>query len=136
MDAHLQCASLFSITQRIICYNSKVNYIKCEVIHMEQELKDKYFEALESVIDPELDIDLVNLGLIYDVSGSVEGVIDVKMTLTSMGCPAAPQLMEEVRQALLAFEEVSTVNVELVWTPAWSKDMMTRYGKIALGIHE
>jgi len=103
---------------------------------MEQELKDKYFEALESVIDPELDIDLVNLGLIYDVSGSVEGVIDVKMTLTSMGCPAAPQLMEEVRQALLAFEEVSTVNVELVWTPAWSKDMMTRYGKIALGIHE
>ncbi len=103
---------------------------------MEQELKDKYFEALEQVMDPELGIDIVNLGLVYEMDMDDEGVVYVKMTLTSMGCPVGPQLMEQVRYALDDFDEIKEVKVELVWTPVWSKDRMTRYGKIALGIHE
>ncbi len=103
---------------------------------MEQELKDKFFEALEEVIDPELGIDIVNLGLVYEIDMDDEGVVYVKMTLTSMGCPVGPQLMEQVRYALDDFDEVKAVKVELVWTPVWGKERMTRYGKIALGIHE
>ncbi len=103
---------------------------------MEQELKDKYMEAMQEVIDPELGVDIVNLGLIYDVDMVEEGSLNVKMTLTSMGCPVGPQLMEQVKFSLVQFDEIENVNVELVWSPPWSKEMMTRYGKIALGIHE
>lgn len=103
---------------------------------MSQELKDKCMEALEEVVDPEIGIDIVNLGLIYGVDINEEGIVNVTMTLTSMGCPMAPQIMAEVRSVLEELEEVQTVNIDLVWTPQWDKSKMTRYGKIALGIHE
>lgn len=103
---------------------------------MMEKLKEKYFEALEGVVDPELGIDIVNLGLVYGIEKDDEGVIQVRMTLTSMGCPMAPQIMAQVEDKLMQFDEVDKVNVELVWEPQWSKSMMTRYGKIALGIHE
>lgn len=103
---------------------------------MMEKLKEKYFEALEEVVDPELGIDIVNLGLVYGIEKDDEGVIQVRMTLTSMGCPMAPQIMAQVEDKLMQFDEVDKVNVELVWEPQWSKSMMTRYGKIALGIHE
>lgn len=101
-----------------------------------EALKEKYFEALEEVVDPELGIDIVNLGLVYGIEKDEAGVIQVSMTLTSMGCPMAPQIMAQVEDKLKQFPEVDAVNVSLVWEPQWSKSMMTRYGKIALGIHE
>lgn len=103
---------------------------------MNQELKDKCMEALEEVVDPEIGIDIVNLGLVYGVDMSEEGIVNITMTLTSMGCPMAPQIMQEVRNVLEELEEVQGVNIDLVWTPQWDKSKMTRYGKIALGIHE
>ena len=103
---------------------------------MNQEIKDKLMEALEEVIDPEIGVDIVNLGLIYNVDMDEDGIVNVKMTLTSMGCPMAPQIMENVRSVLEDLVEVKAVNIDLVWTPQWDKSMMTRYGKIALGIHE
>ncbi|MGD7045264.1 metal-sulfur cluster assembly factor [Jeotgalibacillus proteolyticus] len=101
---------------------------------MDQDLKDSIMGALEEVIDPELGIDIVNLGLVYDVSQEEEGKIEVKMTLTSMGCPLAPVIVDQVKAALADIPEVGEVDVNIVWSPAWSKDNMSRYAKIALGI--
>jgi metal-sulfur cluster biosynthetic enzyme len=103
---------------------------------LEQELKDNIMGALENVVDPEIGIDIVNLGLVYDLSINHEGIVTVEMTLTSMGCPMAGQIVKEVESALKDIPEVNATNVNLVWNPPWSKDKMSRYAKIALGVHE
>lgn len=103
---------------------------------MEQELKDNIMGALENVVDPEIGIDIVNLGLVYDLKINDEGIVTVEMTLTSMGCPMAGQIVKEVEAALKDIPEVNATNVNLVWSPPWSKDKMSRYAKIALGVHE
>lgn len=101
---------------------------------MEQDLKDSMLGALEQVIDPELGIDIVNLGLVYDVDMNDEGLATVTMTLTSMGCPLAATIVDQVKYFLEDLPEVKEVEVNIVWTPAWTKDRMSRYAKIALGI--
>lgn len=103
---------------------------------MDQDLKDNIYGALETVIDPELGIDIVNLGLVYDVEMDEEGKTDVTMTLTSMGCPMAGTIVQMVKVALSDIPEVKEVDVHIVWTPPWSKDRMSRYAKIALGVHD
>ncbi|KKB36758.1 metal-sulfur cluster assembly factor [Bacillus thermotolerans] len=101
---------------------------------MDQDLKENIFGALEQVVDPELGIDIVNLGLVYDVDMDEEGKTTVTMTLTSMGCPLAPVIVDQVNAALADIPEVKEVDVNIVWNPPWSRDMMSRYAKIALGI--
>lgn len=98
-------------------------------------MKGSMLGALENVIDPELGIDIVNLGLIYDVALDEAGVATVTMTLTSMGCPMGPQIVGNIKQELLELPEVKEVEVDVVWSPPWSKDMMSRYAKMALGVH-
>lgn len=101
---------------------------------MDADLKENILGALENVIDPELGIDIVNLGLVYDVDLSEEGICFVTMTLTSMGCPLGPIIVDQIRTALFDIPEVKDVEVNVVWNPPWSKDMMSRYAKMALGI--
>ncbi|WP_307148736.1 metal-sulfur cluster assembly factor [Robertmurraya andreesenii] len=101
---------------------------------MDQELKDSIMGALELVVDPELGIDIVNLGLVYDLEMDEEGKVTVEMTLTSMGCPLAGTIVEQVKAALAEIPEVKSTDVNIVWNPPWSKDRMSRYAKIALGI--
>lgn len=101
---------------------------------MEEALKENMFGALENVIDPELGIDIVNLGLIYDVDMDDNGLCTVKMTLTSMGCPLAGHIEQDIRRALADIPEIKEINVDIVWNPPWGKDKMSRYAKIALGI--
>ncbi len=101
---------------------------------MEQELKDSIMGALELVVDPELGIDVVNLGLVYDVEMNEEGMATVTMTLTSMGCPLAGTIVDQVKAALAEIPEVKDTEVNIVWNPPWTKDKMSRYAKIALGI--
>lgn len=98
-------------------------------------MKGSILGALENVIDPELGIDIVNLGLVYDVALDEAGVATVTMTLTSMGCPMGPQIVGNIKQELLELPEVKEVEVDVVWSPPWSKDMMSRYAKMALGVH-
>ncbi len=98
-------------------------------------MKGSMLGALENVIDPELGIDIVNLGLVYDVALDEAGVATVTMTLTSMGCPMGPQIVGNIKQELLELPEVKEVEVDVVWSPPWSKDMMSRYAKMALGVH-
>lgn len=97
-------------------------------------MKESMMGALENVIDPELGIDIVNLGLVFDAELSEEGTATVTMTLTSMGCPMGPQIVENIKQELVELPEVKDVDVNIIWNPPWSKDMMSRYAKIALGV--
>ncbi|RFU62170.1 metal-sulfur cluster assembly factor [Peribacillus glennii] len=101
---------------------------------MDQDLKENLMGALEQVIDPELGIDIVNLGLVYDVEMDDEGLTTVTMTLTAMGCPLAGTIVDQVKTALEDIPEVKETEVNIVWNPPWSKDRMSRYAKIALGI--
>lgn len=102
---------------------------------MDEAMKESLMSALEQVIDPELGIDIVNLGLVYDAELDENGKAIVTMTLTSMGCPLAGVISEQVRIALADLPEVKDTEVNVVWSPPWSKDRMSRYAKIALGIH-
>lgn len=101
---------------------------------MDQDLKDSILGALELVEDPEIGIDIVNLGLVYDLKLDEEGILTVDMTLTSMGCPLAGVIVDQVKSALRDIPEVKDTIVNIVWSPPWSKDRMSRYAKIALGI--
>ncbi|EAG5196757.1 metal-sulfur cluster assembly factor [Listeria monocytogenes] len=101
---------------------------------MDEQLKENLMGALEQVIDPELGIDIVNIGLVYDVELDDDGLCTVSMMLTTMGCPLAGILTEQVQMALSDIPEVKDTNVNLVWNPPWTKDRMSRYAKIALGI--
>lgn len=100
-----------------------------------EEIKERILTALETVIDPELGIDIVNLGLIYEVEfDGATGDTVIKMTLTTMGCPLADILTDQIHQALKEVPEVTATDVKLVWYPAWTTDKMSRYARIALGI--
>ncbi len=101
---------------------------------VDQDLKDSIMNALELVVDPELGIDIVNLGLVYDVKMDDEGNLTVTMTLTSMGCPLAGTIVSQVKAVMEDIPEVKNTEVEIVWNPPWTKDRMSRYAKIALGI--
>lgn len=101
---------------------------------MDQDMKDSMMSALEEVIDPELGIDIVNLGLVYDVDLSEEGLALVTMTLTSIGCPMGPMIVDQVKTALGQLPEVKETDVNITFNPPWSRDHMSRYAKIALGI--
>lgn len=94
---------------------------------------DDVYQALSRVFDPELALPITDLGLIYDVQ--VNGSrADVKMTLTTMGCPMAGSLTEMVRQAVLQVPGIEEVNAELVWDPPWSVDMMSDEARMRLGM--
>ncbi|WP_186576658.1 metal-sulfur cluster assembly factor [Aquibacillus kalidii] len=101
---------------------------------MEEALQENLMGALENVIDPELGIDIVNLGLVYGVDLDDDGVATVTMTLTAMGCPLAGHIEQDVKRVMEDLPEVKDTNVNIVWSPPWSKDRMSRYAKIALGI--
>ncbi|MGP4041820.1 metal-sulfur cluster assembly factor [Gracilibacillus sp. D59] len=101
---------------------------------MDQALEENLMGALENVIDPELGIDIVNLGLVYGVDLDDEGIATVTMTLTAMGCPLAGHIEQDVKRVMDDIPEVKDTEVNIVWNPPWSKDRMSRYAKIALGI--
>ena len=99
---------------------------------MDTVTKDDVFEALHQVEDPELGMDIVELGLLYDVV--VEGPkVTVIHTLTSMGCPVGPMIQENVDQIVRAMPDVEDVDVELTWDPPWSPEKMSDDAKFILG---
>ena len=91
------------------------------------DIKNRILENLEQVIDPELGIDIVNLGLVYEIRFNNEnGETQIDMTLTTMGCPLADFLTDQIRDVMTDVPEVSKVDVRLVWYPAWTVDKMSR----------
>src|SRR5690625_2228707 len=103
-------------------------------MEMIDALQENILGALGNVIDPELGIDIVNMGLVYGVELNADGLCTVTMTLTSMGCPLAGHIEADVRRALGDIPEIKEIDVNIVWDPPWGKDKMSRYAKIALGI--
>ncbi|WP_110114545.1 metal-sulfur cluster assembly factor [Bacillus sp. CGMCC 1.16541] len=101
---------------------------------MSKEQEEKLMEALEEVIDPELGVDIVNLGLVYETTLTEDGTAVVTMTLTSIGCPLAGTITEDVKRVLSPMEGVNDVEVNITFNPPWSKERMSRYAKIALNI--
>jgi len=85
--------------------------------------KNPYYEILNQVLDPEIGIGIADMGLIYDVKEK-KGLVTVVMTLTSMGCPAGPQLTTDVDGILRLQDHVKDVEIQVVWEPAWNPDMM------------
>jgi metal-sulfur cluster biosynthetic enzyme len=81
-------------------------------------------KALRAVKDPELGLNIIDIGLVYEVEVSEAGATHVKMTLTSPGCPAGAEIMDDVRQTLKDLEGVTDVEVELVWEPYWTPERM------------
>ncbi|RRK10700.1 metal-sulfur cluster assembly factor [Lactiplantibacillus garii] len=97
--------------------------------------KEQAYHALSSVIDPELGIDLVSLGLIYDATLSPTGVANVTMTLTIVGCPLTDWLADSIHDALISLPGVKSIEIEITFDPAWNETMMSREAKLQLGIH-
>ncbi len=89
-------------------------------------------DVLRHVIDPELHINIVDLGLVYGVAVA-DGKVEVKMTLTSPGCPYGPYLLHQVKDTCLALKGITDANIEVVWDPPWGPDKMTEEVRLELG---
>jgi len=97
-------------------------------------LQERVLEALKTVRDPEIPVNLVDLGLIYELIVNKDGVVYVEMTLTTPACPVAGALPGQVRDAISAVPGVQEARVKLVWTPPWDKDRMSEEAKLELGL--
>ncbi|HLJ20559.1 MAG TPA: iron-sulfur cluster assembly protein [Stellaceae bacterium] len=98
------------------------------------ELQERVLEALKTVRDPEIPVNLVDLGLIYELIVRKDGMVYVEMTLTTPACPVAGALPGQVQQAVAGVTGVNDVRVKLVWTPPWSQDRMSEEAKLELGL--
>ena len=92
------------------------------------------YEALKNVIDPELGLNIVDLGLVYDVQVDDEGGVDIQYSLTTMGCPIGPMIEDQMRSFLRGVPGVDEVRPEFVMRPPWTPEMMSDEAKAALGI--
>ena len=99
-----------------------------------EQLKEEVILALKTVFDPEIPVNIYDLGLIYDVAVDAENHINIQMTLTSPGCPVAQTFPGTVEQAVNKVEGVSDCTVELVWEPPWTQERMTEVARLELGI--
>lgn len=99
-----------------------------------EEIKQQVEEALHTVNDPELGIDIMNLGLVYDVEVDDNSDVKIEFTLTTMGCPIAPLIDEQIKEATSYIEGIGEVTSELVMYPPWSPEKMTPLARSALGI--
>ena len=90
-------------------------------------------KALRAVKDPELGLNIIDIGLVYDVAVTGDGVAHVKMTLTSPGCPAGAEIMDDVRSTLSDLDGITGVDLELVWEPYWTPEKMDPRVRAFLG---
>lgn len=98
-----------------------------------QELGEKIVRVLKSIYDPEIPVDIYELGLIYDVFVNEEKDVKILMTLTSPNCPVAESLPVEVEEKVKSIDELKDVEVELTFDPPWSQDLMSEEAKLELG---
>ncbi len=96
-------------------------------------IEERIVDVLKTVYDPEVPVNIYDLGLIYKIEVKGDGDVDVDMTMTAPNCPAVDFLMEDVRQKLESIEGTKNVTVNLVFEPEWNKDMMSDEAKLELG---
>ena len=100
-------------------------------------VNDQVWHQLKQVYDPEIPVDIVNLGLVYDCTVDDEdgkSVVNVKMTLTAPGCGMGPAIAADAQARIMTVEEIDDARVELVWDPPWNQDMISEEGKMKLGM--
>ncbi len=97
------------------------------------DLKEKVIAEIKKIYDPEIPVNIYELGLIYDVS-IIEKNVKVKMTLTTPNCPVAESLPKEVKESIMEIDEVDKVDLDLVWEPPWDKSMMSESAKLELNL--
>ena len=100
-------------------------------------LSQQVWDALRNVEDPEIHLNIVDLGLIYDVSlipMDKDFIVAIEMTLTSPTCPMAPYIFQNIHESIEFLEGVASVDIQLIWDPPWSKDKISESGKMELGL--
>lgn len=100
-----------------------------------QKLAPQIVEKLETIVDPEIELDIYNLGLIYQIELSEEGHCHLIMTFTSAGCGCIGTVPQEIQEKLQELAEIKRVSVEIVWQPVWKLTRISRVGRIFLGIN-
>tara|TARA_X000000368_G_scaffold395764_1_gene363501 strand:- start:158 stop:457 length:300 start_codon:yes stop_codon:yes gene_type:complete len=97
-------------------------------------LKEKVIAEIKKIYDPEIPVNIYELGLIYDIKTDDKNNVKVNMTLTSPNCPVAESLPKEVKDSIMEIKEVNKVDLELVWDPPWDKSMMSEAAKLELNL--
>ena len=98
------------------------------------ELKEKIITEIKKIYDPEIPVNIYELGLIYDIKIEKENSMKVKMTLTTPNCPVAESLPKEVKDSIMKLKDVKDVDLQLVWDPPWDKTMMSEAAKLELNL--
>ena len=98
------------------------------------DLKNKVIEEIKKIYDPEIPVNIYELGLIYDIKVDKENNVKVNMTLTTPNCPVAESLPKEVKDSIMEIKEVNKVDLDLVWDPPWDKSMMSESAKLELNL--
>ena len=98
------------------------------------DLKEKIIKEIKRIYDPEIPVNIYELGLIYEVKVEKDNNVKVKMTLTTPNCPVAESLPKEVKDSIMQVKEVNNVDLELVWDPPWDKSMMSEAAKLELNL--
>ena len=98
------------------------------------ELKEKIIEEIKKIYDPEIPVNIYDLGLIYDIKVEDKNTAKIKMTLTSPNCPAAESLPKEVKDGIMQVEGIDNVDLDIVWDPPWDKGRMSEAAKLELNL--
>ena len=98
------------------------------------EIKNKVVEEIKKIYDPEIPVNIYELGLIYEIKVEKDNNVKVKMTLTTPNCPVAESLPKEVKDSIMEVKEVNDVDLELVWDPPWDKSIMSEAAKLELNL--
>ena len=114
--------------------NNGLAYLFVSIKEKMSELKKKVVTEIKKIYDPEIPVNIYELGLIYKIEISDKKKVTIEMTLTSPNCPVAESLPKMVKDNVLKIEEVSDVDLKLVWSPPWTKDMMSEAAKLELNL--
>ncbi len=119
----------------VYVFRQRINDTTTQNMTPEEKLKieERIVEVLKTVYDPEIPVDIYNLGLIYRIDLHDDGILELDMTLTAPNCPAADFIVEDVRTKLDGITGIKDAKVNLVFEPEWDKDMMTEEAKLELG---
>ena len=115
-------------------FNDRISKVQSGDSVDEKVLENRVIEALKQIYDPEIPVNIYDLGLIYDIDIDENGVVAVEMTLTTPGCPVAQTFPGHVEDAVRSVEGVSAASVELVWDPPWCPDNLSEAAKLELGL--
>ena len=99
-----------------------------------EDIKSKVIEKIKNIYDPEIPVNIYELGLIYDIKVDEKNNVKVNMTLTTPNCPVAESLPKEVKDSIMEIKEVNKVDLDLVWDPPWDKSMMSEAAKLELNL--